>query len=195
AYLRRTDGAPHRLPAGNPACANRTLHECGGGCFPHDSCRHAGENDRLPSPASDGHTGELAGGSLPPSADCPGRPGSEPVRPAGTLKTLDSNSPAAPGAVRLESGTVRIDGATLLAGVDFALAPHTVTGLIGPNGAGKSTLLKVLGRQQALSSGKLYLDDRPYAAVRSRDFARRVAYLPQTIPATPGLTVDEFVCL
>jgi iron complex transport system ATP-binding protein len=97
--------------------------------------------------------------------------------------------------LRLSRGCVHIQGATLLQEIDFALVPRTVTGLIGPNGAGKSTLLRVLARQQPPSSGEIRLDGRPYASFRAREFARRVAYLPQSIPAAPGLTVAELVRL
>ena len=97
--------------------------------------------------------------------------------------------------VRLAHGAVVVDHATLLDGIDFELAPQAVTGLVGPNGAGKSTLLKVLARQQALTSGACFVDGLAYASLGSREFSRRVGYLPQSIPSTPAMTVDELVCL
>ena len=95
----------------------------------------------------------------------------------------------------LNAGSVTIGPARLLSDVNLRLAPRTVTGLIGPNGAGKSTLAKVLARQQALSSGACLLDGQPYADFSAREFARRVAYLAQSIPPSSGLTVDELVCM
>lgn len=109
------------------------------------------------------------------------------------MNVPDTDAGRGKGRIRLRQGTVSIGGARLVDGVDFALVPRSVTGLIGPNGAGKSTLLKVLARQQALSSGELFIDDLSYASLGSRSFAQRVAYLPQAIPATPGMTVDELV--
>ena len=97
--------------------------------------------------------------------------------------------------VRLAHGAVVVDHATLLDGIDFELAPQAVTGLVGPNGAGKSTLLKVLARQQALTSGACFVDGLAYASLGSREFSHRVGYLPQSIPSTPAMTVDELVCL
>lgn len=97
--------------------------------------------------------------------------------------------------IRLRGGTVRMGHAILIDGVDFNLSPHAVTGLVGPNGAGKSTLMKVLARQQALTAGELLLGDRPYSTFAARPFAQRVAYLPQSLPITPGMTVDELVCM
>jgi iron complex transport system ATP-binding protein len=111
---------------------------------------------------------------------------------------MNSPFPATPlenATLRLNAGVVRIDDAVLLNGVDFALPPNSVTGLIGPNGAGKSTLVKALARQQVLSAGELLLQGQPHARFNERAFARQVAYLPQTVPVAPGLTVDEVVCL
>ena len=111
------------------------------------------------------------------------------------MNILDASSATDKEIVRLRNGCVRIDGATLIDGVDISLTPRAVTGLIGPNGAGKSTLLKVLARQQPLTEGELSIGDESYSSFRDREFARRIAYLPQIIPVTPGITVDELVCL
>lgn len=111
---------------------------------------------------------------------------------------MNSSFPETPlenALLRLEAGVVRIDDAVLLNGVDFSLPPNSVTGLIGPNGAGKSTLVKALARQQALSAGELMLQGQPHTRFKERAYAQQVAYLPQTVPAAPGLTVDEVVCL
>ncbi len=68
-------------------------------------------------------------------------------------------------------------------------------GLIGPNGSGKSTLLRLLGRQIAPTSGAVRFGARPIGAWRARDFARQVAYLPQALPSSDGMTVRELVTL
>ncbi|KQT85391.1 ATP-binding cassette domain-containing protein [Aurantimonas sp. Leaf443] len=100
------------------------------------------------------------------------------------------------GATFVLSGVHKaIGGRTLLHPLTLALAPGRVTGLLGRNGSGKSTLLKMLARQDAPSGGAIRLGDRPLAAYGDRDFARRVAYLPQHPPATEGLRVRELVAL
>lgn len=100
-----------------------------------------------------------------------------------------------PGApiLQLRDATVEIDRARLVDGVSLDLVPGTVTGLVGANGAGKSTLLKVLARQQPLSSGDCQLKGREIASFGSREFSRHIGYLPQSIPPTQGLTVEEIV--
>ena len=109
--------------------------------------------------------------------------------PAGSTAPPEGSS--APAGYLLHDIGFRAGGAPLLAGVSLALPPGTVVGLIGHNGSGKSTLLKILARQQAASEGTVTLSGRPLAAWASRDFARRVAYLPQTTAAASGLTVRE----
>lgn len=67
--------------------------------------------------------------------------------------------------------------------------------LVGHNGSGKSTLLKMLGRHLLPSGGQILFAGRPLHEWPARDFARRLAYLPQHTPSTPGMTVRELVAL
>ncbi|MCB4825288.1 ABC transporter ATP-binding protein [Roseicella aerolata] len=83
----------------------------------------------------------------------------------------------------------------LVGPLTLRLEPGQVHGLIGPNGSGKSTLLRLLGRQLAPTSGRIGFGGRPIAAWRARDFARQVAYLPQALPASDGMTVRELAAL
>ncbi|GHG31278.1 ATP-binding cassette domain-containing protein [Paracoccus sp. KCTC 42845] len=46
-----------------------------------------------------------------------------------------------------------------------------------------------------MSSGKVVFEKRPLSAWRARDFARRLAFLPQHPPAAEGMTVRELVAL
>ncbi|WP_106477414.1 ATP-binding cassette domain-containing protein [Phytohalomonas tamaricis] len=93
----------------------------------------------------------------------------------------------------LTAATFEVAGKRLLQPVDLSFHEGQVYGLIGHNGSGKSTLLKLLAQQQASSSGDIRLDDKPLTQWRPRDFARRVAYLPQHLPSAESLTVRELV--
>ncbi|QJQ98265.1 ATP-binding cassette domain-containing protein [Halomonas sp. PGE1] len=88
-----------------------------------------------------------------------------------------------------------VDNRPLLAATDLALGSGRVHGLIGHNGSGKSTLLKLLARQQPASRGELYFAGRPLSRWGHREFARRVAYLPQQLPATENLLGRELVAM
>lgn len=55
--------------------------------------------------------------------------------------------------------------------------------------------MTLLSRQMPVSHGEILLAGEPLARWRSRAFARQVAYLPQSLPLTDGLTVRELVQL
>ncbi|ADV10272.1 ABC transporter related protein [Mesorhizobium ciceri biovar biserrulae WSM1271] len=84
---------------------------------------------------------------------------------------------------------------TLLGPVSLELQRSRVYGLIGHNGSGKSTLIKLMARQQPASSGAITFARRPLPQWGAREFARALAYLPQTTPAATGLTVRELATL
>jgi len=91
--------------------------------------------------------------------------------------------------------TFRVPGRTLLHPLSLTFPVGKVTGLIGHNGSGKSTLLKMLGRHQKASEGEIHLNDQPLDSWSSKEFARKVAYLPQQLPAAEGMTVRELVAI
>ena len=93
----------------------------------------------------------------------------------------------------LQSVSFSIPERTLLHPLNLHIDAGRMVGLIGHNGSGKSTLIKLLARQQSPSSGQILLDGKPLPAWSQLDFARQVAYLPQHLPQTEGLTVRELV--
>ncbi|WP_306839697.1 ABC transporter ATP-binding protein [Catenuloplanes nepalensis] len=103
---------------------------------------------------------------------------------------------------------VRLGGATILDGVDLAVAPGEWVTIIGPNGAGKSTLLRALtglvaytGSISLTGGGPPPAGGSPAAggveitALRRRERARRVATVAQSPSVPPGMTVREYVLL
>lgn len=93
----------------------------------------------------------------------------------------------------LNAATFEANGRCLLQAIDLEFEQGRVYGLIGHNGSGKSTLLKMLARQNSASHGQVCLDGRPLDAWGNREFAREVAYLPQSLPSANNLTVRELV--
>jgi iron complex transport system ATP-binding protein len=63
----------------------------------------------------------------------------------------------------------------------MALDRGVMGALIGPNGCGKSTLMRLMAGVLAPSEGDILVDGRALRAVDSRDRARLIAYVPQSI--------------
>lgn len=70
--------------------------------------------------------------------------------------------------------------------------PGQVMALVGPNAAGKSTLLRALAGL-APSQGTVELDGIDLQRLSLAERARRVTYMPQTLPQGVALTVMEAV--
>ena len=80
-----------------------------------------------------------------------------------------------------------------LSGISGALSTGELLAVIGPNGAGKSTLVKLLAGLERPSSGRVEIDGRPIAERTSRERARLVAVVPQSLEALPIVHVGDFV--
>ncbi|NNU82144.1 ABC transporter ATP-binding protein [Halovulum dunhuangense] len=96
---------------------------------------------------------------------------------------------------RLEQVSRSHDGRDVLRIDQLALGNEGVTVILGHNGSGKTTLMGLLARQDRPDTGRIALEGEPLAALRQRDLARRVAFLPQRLPTVHGLTVRELVRL
>jgi iron complex transport system ATP-binding protein len=96
-------------------------------------------------------------------------------------------------AIVLDNVAFEVAGKIVLEPLSFAFSGRGVTGLIGLNGSGKSTLLKILARQQQPTAGSISFEGKMLQAWGERDFARKVAYLPQHTPLAAGLKVRELV--
>jgi iron complex transport system ATP-binding protein len=80
-----------------------------------------------------------------------------------------------------------------LGGVELTLSEGELAVVIGPNGSGKSTLLKCLAGLLAPSAGDVLVDGEPLAALDDRSRARRLAVVPQFLPALHDIAVRDFV--
>ncbi|MGE8589233.1 MAG: ABC transporter ATP-binding protein [Alcaligenes sp.] len=65
--------------------------------------------------------------------------------------------------------------------------------LLGPNGSGKSTLLKSLAGLLKPTAGHILLDGQELNGISFEQRARKVVYLPQSLPASVHLRVFESV--
>ncbi|MFJ9446259.1 ABC transporter ATP-binding protein [Kitasatospora sp. NPDC101235] len=117
-----------------------------------------------------------------------------PARPVTTPST--PATPTAPAPIRASAGPEPVievkaldarvgTGRTrhqVLAGLDLALQPGTLTGITGPSGCGKSTLLRTLAGLHRPEAGSISLGGEPLAPSyrrRTRDQRRRIQLVPQ----------------
>jgi len=87
------------------------------------------------------------------------------------------------------------NGAAILQGISLSLCASDFVGVIGPNGCGKTTLLRAMSRVLAPRSGVVLLDGRDIRSIPARDFARRVAVVPQDMLVAFDFTVLEIVLM
>ncbi|NLE98213.1 MAG: ABC transporter ATP-binding protein [Propionibacterium sp.] len=100
------------------------------------------------------------------------------------------NSPLEEPAVTADHLVVHRGKTPVLHGIDFALAPGTVTGLLGPSGCGKTTLMRAIVGVQRITSGMLTVLGRPAGAAELR---RRVAYTSQNLSIYRDISVHANV--
>jgi iron complex transport system ATP-binding protein len=86
-------------------------------------------------------------------------------------------------------------GADILKQITLELVSGKLVGVIGPNGSGKTTLLRAMSRSLRPSSGQVVLDGKDIFAIHARDFARRVAVVPQETLVPFDFSVLEVVLM
>lgn len=92
-----------------------------------------------------------------------------------------------------EDLTLSYEQRTISRGLSITVPRGEVTAVIGPNGCGKSTLLRALSRLLAPKAGQVLLEGEDVRRIGGKQFARRLALLPQTSHAPAGITVGDLV--
>lgn len=83
--------------------------------------------------------------------------------------------------------------APVLREVSARIRPGSFTVIVGPNACGKSTFLRALGRILSPGEGTVSLDGKAVHTYRPKEFAREVAFLPQSANAPDSITVGDLV--
>ncbi|WP_435249836.1 ABC transporter ATP-binding protein [Vibrio sp. nBUS_14] len=87
------------------------------------------------------------------------------------------------------------DNRTILSIEELAIPSDELTVVLGHNGSGKSTLVNLLSGQMSPDHGTVEFKGTSLSSFKSKDLAKKIAYLPQKLPASAGLTVEELVRL
>jgi iron complex transport system ATP-binding protein len=90
--------------------------------------------------------------------------------------------------------TVTLDHAKVIKQVSCAVNGGGWLALIGPNGAGKSTLIRAMAGLVPYT-GTVTLDAVDAKAMKAKERARVLAYVPQEPTLPPDLTVEQYVML
>ncbi len=93
----------------------------------------------------------------------------------------------------LKQASFHVGALEILSPFDLDFVSGEVTSLLGHNGSGKSSLIKMLSRQNQSTSGQVTLQGQDIDDYSAKEFAKKVAYLPQHPPITDGVTVRELV--
>lgn len=77
----------------------------------------------------------------------------------------------------------------------LSIPTDQLTVVLGHNGSGKSTLMSLLAGQQTADSGTVKLHEHVISELGAKELAKKIAFLPQNLPASAGMTVRELVRL
>ena len=91
--------------------------------------------------------------------------------------------------------SLTLAGIKALDAVSVGFAAGRVTAVLGPNGAGKSSLLSCLAGLRQPDTGVVRLAGIPRPALKPRDLARRVGFLPQSADVHWDIDVATLVGL
>ncbi|MCM3087158.1 adenosylcobinamide amidohydrolase [Bhargavaea ginsengi] len=83
----------------------------------------------------------------------------------------------------------------VIRGISFSAAAGEVVGILGPNGCGKSTLIKLISGLLPPRSGTVRIGGRDASGFSKKEFARKVAVLPQLHHNAFSQSVRETVSL
>jgi len=90
--------------------------------------------------------------------------------------------------------TVAFGARRVVDSVSLSVESGSWLNIVGPNGAGKTTLLRVLAGL-AGHDGAVLVDGVDASTLHRREWARRVALVPQVPQIPPGMTVAQYVLL
>ncbi|MBP5394926.1 MAG: ABC transporter ATP-binding protein [Candidatus Methanomethylophilaceae archaeon] len=77
--------------------------------------------------------------------------------------------------------------------IDFSVSSGEIMCVLGPNGSGKSTLIKTLCNIMKPRTGEILIDDVSTREIPRKEFAKHVAYVPQSSAAFGYTSVYDTV--
>jgi osmoprotectant transport system ATP-binding protein len=94
--------------------------------------------------------------------------------------------------IRFESVTKRYPGGTVAVdALDLRAETGEITVLVGPSGCGKTTCLRMINRMIEPTSGRILLDERDTATIRTEQLRRGIGYVIQHGGLFPHRTIAD----
>lgn len=80
-----------------------------------------------------------------------------------------------------------------LSNVSINIEDGKWTTILGPNGSGKSTLAKAIVKINKIHKGEILINGKHFKDFSGKEFAKKIAYIPQQVDVPHGTTVYDFV--
>lgn len=77
--------------------------------------------------------------------------------------------------------------------INFEVKAGEIVCLLGPNGIGKTTLLTCMAKLREPNHGRILINGENMAALSTKDVARVIGYVPQTLTPSFDFTVLDYV--
>jgi len=94
--------------------------------------------------------------------------------------------------IRCERATVERSGRVVVESLSLAVLPGQAVAVVGRTGAGKSSLLAAVATVLPLHAGAILVDGHAVGR-EAEQVRRRVGYVPDRLPAWPGVRAAEFL--
>ena len=95
--------------------------------------------------------------------------------------------------IKIENLKFKYYKKNILNNISLNFDEKNFTSIIGINGSGKTTLIKIMMRLLKPDNGELVINDSNIRSFKSKEFAKKVAYIPQNLIFPEGTTVYDFV--
>jgi len=95
--------------------------------------------------------------------------------------------------ISLKNISKKYNDSLVLNKVTTSLPTEKIIAFIGSNGAGKSTMLSIISRLIAANEGQVCIDEKDLHSWNSRELAKNLTILSQTLHTPARLTVEELV--
>ncbi|ADL53577.1 ABC transporter related [Clostridium cellulovorans 743B] len=97
--------------------------------------------------------------------------------------------------VRIKEFSFGYEKKTILEEINFQFEQGHFYSIVGPNGSGKTTLLKHIAKILEVSKDKIFIEDCDIHKLKGKNFARKIALVPQNTEVEFQFSVEDIVMM